>query len=189
MAVALPALGVAVVTYRDQQEINRSQLEMAQLERERYARRYASRVAFWWESPPLPGPLYGGRPGQMRESRIKVQNRSPVPITRMALLVKPYGGSFGVRDYRLTVDAPPCSVLTIALPALIDDDAFWGERHGHELMLEFADTTHRWVLREGGLEDDSEQYHRYSVFDIQNMAWASEVPDTREAAADCGEGL
>ncbi|MET8909504.1 hypothetical protein [Micromonospora sp. NPDC004551] len=47
VVLAAPALIVAVVTYRDQQEINRAQLESTRIERQRYEQRFASRVAVW----------------------------------------------------------------------------------------------------------------------------------------------
>ncbi|MEU0077714.1 hypothetical protein ABZ652_24200 [Micromonospora chalcea] len=173
--VAVPALAIALITYRDQQEINRSQLEMAQLERKRYEERYASRVAFWWERRPTES-----------AGRVRVQNRSPVPMSNLALLVDPIGGILGPREYRFTVDMPPCSILAIALPQLTDDRAFWDEPRGHEVMLEFDDPgTSSWVLRPRGLRHDE---YRSFLRESPSVAWAQEIPGTRETAGDCGEG-
>ncbi|WP_174536719.1 hypothetical protein [Micromonospora chalcea] len=176
VAVAIPALIVAGVTYRDQQEINRTQLEMAQLERDRYEKRYASRVAFWWLTYPRDG----------QSGRLKVQNRSPVPISGITLVGVPAGGPSTPpqQAYLLTTDAPPCVVLTLSLPTLPGDEEFWPWLH-KSFGLHFTDPTRSWFLWPTGLQRSSREL---SLPRVRFLGAATEVPDTRESAGDCGEG-
>ncbi|MCX5070900.1 hypothetical protein OOJ91_34190 [Micromonospora lupini] len=177
MAVAIPALIVAGVTYRDQQDINRTQLEMAQLERDRYEQRYASRVAFWW----LTYPTTGGQPG-----RLKLQNRSPVPIRAINLIAVATSGQPTPQPqvYSLLTDAPPCVVLTLSLQTLPSDEEFW-RRRDPDVGVQFTDPTRSWFLSRTGLEHDSGDLI-FATFPLNVLA--TEVPGTRESAGDCGEG-
>ncbi|WP_433343947.1 hypothetical protein [Micromonospora sp. CA-111912] len=174
--VAIPALVIATVTYRDQQEINRSQIEMAQLERGRFEQRYAARVAYWWVRPA------GTRLGP---GRFKVQNRSPVPIRGIGMRVTPTQkpGTPVPHIYNVPA-APPCVILTIDLPPLSQDVdmALW-INHPPAVELQFTDPTGPWLLSSDGLERDKGA-------PPNAIRWQSalEVDGTRESAGDCGEG-
>ncbi|WP_346535619.1 hypothetical protein [Micromonospora sp. DPT] len=113
MLFAVPALLIAVATYRDQQRVTEAQLrstdaqlESTRLDRQRYDSRYAARVTYWdvTEKP-------GGYP------TLKVQNRSPVPVMRIQFTMAAQfaGRPFGPYRFGANVTAPPCSVLTLRL--------------------------------------------------------------------------
>ncbi|MEH0934033.1 hypothetical protein [Micromonospora psammae] len=194
---AVPALVIAVATWRDQQAINRSQLKvnqaqlrLAEIEDERYEQRYAARVSFWWaDSPPSgeadPYPTF------------VVYNRSPVPIMRIhfemaRITVKPtpsvlYGGD---------LNAPPCSILTVR--AVYRD--FTGPprvpEHDRPINLRFLDTVGWWrittvdSIQLGAVRApvplDEEDWP--SSLQLNPAFGLEEVPGTRQPAPDCSEG-
>lgn len=176
VVLAAPALVVAVVTYRDQQEINRAQLEMTRLERQRYDQRFASRVAAWqirekpWDSKT---PVH-----------VRVQNRAPVPIKRLSveatsdfLLSWPSGPRF----FDLNVDIPPCTLMTFDINNMIVPE---GESDLPliNVTLWFSDPVGSWKAGPQGVERVDET-SRKPVF-----GYGVELSEERETAADCGEG-
>ncbi|MEK8106364.1 hypothetical protein NKG94_16250 [Micromonospora sp. M12] len=193
---AVPALVIAVVTWRDQQAINRSQVEvnqaqlrLAEIEDERYERRYAARVTFSRaDSPP------SGRADSY--PTFVVYNRSPVPVTRIHfemahLSVKPtptvlYGGD---------VNAPPCSILTVRT---FQRDSTWSQKvpeHDRPINLRFLDTVGWWRIT---TVDSIQLGAVRAPVPLDEEDWPSlqldpafgleEVPGTRQPASDCGEG-
>ncbi|MFE9959190.1 hypothetical protein [Micromonospora sp. NPDC005299] len=175
------ALAVAGITYRDQQEINRSQLQLAKLERQRYERRYASRVAYWWEITPW-GP--SGPP------RLKVQNRSPAPITNLALVALPELDSVQgqTRAYEFLVDAPPCSILTVELPEASEDLKLWSQS-SVSLTLRFHDPVDAWLLTPAGLKQVTKETLLKAYGGRSPVMTAALPPkESPESAGDCGEG-
>ncbi|MGW3619144.1 hypothetical protein [Micromonospora arida] len=173
LTVAMPALVVATVTYRDQQEINRAQLESTQLERQRYEQRYASRVAVWANED-----LSGGTDTSVT---VKVQNRSPVPIREVSIQILDLGRALVDPDretsYRLNGDIPPCSLLTFQLA---DSTRGVVSAAKSSVSLSFSDTVGDWHLGHDGL--------------VQGSGWrfnpgrAVEMDEQRQTAEDCGEG-
>ncbi|MET8229057.1 hypothetical protein ABZS77_00035 [Micromonospora sp. NPDC005298] len=219
---AVPALVVAVFTYRDQLRVTEAQLrsteaqlESTRIDRERYDARYAARVTYW-EATEDSGRL----------PAFKVQNRSPVPVMRIQFLMKGdlAGRPIGPFYYGGSVTAPPCSVLTLRLSTFAK-----GVHHPPPVNLmvagmQFLDTIGWWHLeameapdfgavrapvrldgrpRQERDEEFSETDGSYPEISEQWREWfryragippegvelrATEVPGTREAAGDCGEG-
>ncbi|MBM0201829.1 hypothetical protein JNW90_01000 [Micromonospora sp. STR1s_5] len=165
---AVPALIIAVVTYRGQQEINRAQLELAQRENQRYEERFASRVAAWTEQ--------GGTDGSL--SLVRFQNRSLAPIRNIVfeMLLPPDGG--GTDEFVTSVTAPPCSLLTFRLeragkpfPTHVD----WVEGY-------FTDPVTTWKFTPTALRDADSYEALWPVTDNR----AIELADQRAPASDCG---
>ncbi|MDW5330816.1 hypothetical protein [Plantactinospora sp. KLBMP9567] len=105
--VAIPALVVALSALEDQQEINRSQIRLNQIEQDRFNKRYASRVAVWMT----------GEPGSF-----KLQNRAPVPLSVVQLRfgsLEWEGGRAYSYDWFHLPTMPPCTILSIELPTVI----------------------------------------------------------------------
>ncbi|MEU7971255.1 hypothetical protein AB0B48_04365 [Micromonospora sp. NPDC049089] len=192
----LLALGVAFWTLRDQQEINRSQLEINQaqlglveIENERYEQRYAARVSFWYADR-APGD------GANTYPTFVIYNRSPVPIMRIhfemaAPSVKPtpsvlYGGD---------LNAPPCSILTVQV--VYDDHTGQPKAPTHDrpIGMRFLDTVHWWgittvdniqlgAVRAPVALDEGDR----PPTQIDPAFALHEIPGTRQEAPDCGEG-
>lgn len=182
--VAVPALVVALITYRDQQEINRSQLEMAQLERERYSKRYASRVAVWWAE--------GAVDHRSKQPQVRLQNRSMVPVTAQYFRVTGYPGEPVAEVVRRgyfvpAVEVPPCTVVTYVL---LDPGGFrYAEAAVPPILdLWFADGESTWLTGKNGLFRRSARYWELPSDLNESGGQAVEVPGTRESAGDCGEG-
>lgn len=143
MLFAVPALLIAVATYRDQLRITEAQLrstdaqlESTRIDRERYDSRYAARVTYWdvTEKP-------GGFP------TLKVQNRSPVPIMRIRFIMAAEfaGRPFGPYYFGNNVTAPPCSVLTLRLVKSVKGVHQPPEFHW-VVGMDFLDTVGWWHL-------------------------------------------
>lgn len=132
LAVFVGVVGgaIAFVTFSAQQEINKSQQEVNEIEQQRFQRRYASRIAWWdTEMEPRPGsritsPIWD----QLTPSRILIQNRAPVPLNGVALDASVDLGreTQGILIYASTSGAfravislgtiPPCSLVAFNLP-------------------------------------------------------------------------
>lgn len=173
-----PALVVAIVTYRDQQQINRAQLDVTRLERQRYDQRFASRVAAWQvrRAPTSPKDPVD----------VRVQNRSPVPIKRLHIEADSedvLAWPDGPRIFEVQVDIPPCTLVTIRLQSMI--------KPRYPMMrisvaLWFADPVGYWQVGTRGLvpanEDDLAAIRKKG-----GDGYAVEQPELRRTAADCGE--
>ncbi|RAO26134.1 hypothetical protein ONO23_05537 [Micromonospora noduli] len=190
VVLAAPALWIAVYTYRDQQELTRSQLEATALERERYEERFASRVAAWRLPLPLgvPAPLSWSAPAMV------LQNRSPVPIREIAF-VFPVAATAEVPAHRWAfwslVDVPPCSIYTFnfySLDGLLVSDSASG--HGRQVELWFTDPAGRWAVGSEGVEPYSDARRKPGppsrLFEERFSHSAGVVK--KESAPDCGEG-
>ncbi|MER7589707.1 hypothetical protein ABTW72_19455 [Micromonospora sp. NPDC127501] len=172
LVVALPALVVAGVTYRDQQEINRAQLESTRLEFERYKQRFASRVAVWMTNATPPGQS----PASLT---LRVQNRSPVPVRWMRFDLRYQIGATEMSSgsYEAGGDAPPCSLMTFKIDIVGSPPS----TSFLQLNLVFTDVVGGWELGSWGLRagrPDSMSRDRQAV----------EIPEQRETVGDCGEG-
>ncbi|MET7868038.1 hypothetical protein [Micromonospora taraxaci] len=179
---AIPALGVALLTYRDQQEINRSQLQLAQLEHEREARRFASRVWVWW----LDEPSKDGR------VQFKLQNAGAAPITPVYVEVTYeefvdkaktlVNGNLEQYQFDIYPSVPPCSTLTFALPPPKSGGRVLEADVRFPPSLAFFDGEDLWVTGAG--------VHRMNEKDdppLQTFTEdAVEVPGTREMSSECG---
>ncbi|MFG1872129.1 hypothetical protein [Micromonospora arborensis] len=174
LAVAMPALIVAAVTYRDQQEINRAQLESTRLERQRYEQRYASRMALWRTEDPA-------ETGPNTPVTVRVQNRSPVPMTRLNVGLLDLGRAQNDPEretsYMSWIDVPPCSLVTLRLTnhagVLITASSVW-------VSMSFSDAVDDWYLGNDGLVAGPDIW-------IPG-GFAVEAKEQRAAAEDCGEG-
>lgn len=187
VAVAVPAVTVALDSYREQQEINRSQLDLALLERSRYEQRYASRVAIWRDAPV--------RTTEGRNVRMKMQNRAPVPITLDRFVVarsavgKPDLPRYSEWVYAASVDVPPCTALTFELRDSTDGDAqrIAALADVADVELIFMDVESSWRIGRWGLTKNGPK-RSFSVNIDLNPPVAVEVPGSRAPAEDCGEG-
>ncbi|MCX5066714.1 hypothetical protein OOJ91_12570 [Micromonospora lupini] len=193
---AVPALVIAVVTWRDQQAINRSQLEvnqaqvrLAEIENKRYEGRYAARVSFSWADSP-PGGQVDPYPTFL------IYNPSPVPIMRIAFemdrgSVEPEPSYF----YGGDLDAPPCSILTVRVIQRNPGGPPTVPMHDWPLNMRFLDTVGWWRIT---TEDSIELGAVRAPVPLAEEDWPplertpklglEEVPGTRKPAPDCGEG-
>ncbi|WP_203913501.1 hypothetical protein [Rhizocola hellebori] len=158
-----------------QKTLNEQQIALNTVTQERQRRVYSSRVALW---ATVGTDFSSIRPAGID---INVQNRSPVPLRRMRLLVPLESGR--VAEARIE-DLPPCSgrTMRIAPPA--------GERFASTseqwlgyaaVALEFEETGRFWRLGEKGLTQlDSES--------PPNTAHLQRTVPAELSVTDCGEG-
>ncbi|MCX5066715.1 hypothetical protein OOJ91_12575 [Micromonospora lupini] len=194
--LAAPALWVGLATYRDQVQVTRAQLESTQLEQRRYVERYAVRVSYWVEWMSVDGKDF---------LVVKVQNRSPVPITEIRIIVFGWDDDSGVQledqdVYPAREIAVPCSILTLRLQVQVEPDVFEDIQDLHHpfvTTLRFTDAVGRWEHPRTGYPSPIDaprglRPHEGTEPPIR-FGWsgrflASEVPGTRQSAGDCGEG-
>ncbi|MEU4366749.1 hypothetical protein [Micromonospora chersina] len=178
VVLAAPALVVAVVTYRDQQQINRAQLDMTLLEHQRYEQRFASRVAAWQLRNPAADPR--------DPVRVRVQNRSPVPIKQLHIEADSedvLAWPDGPRVFELPVDIPPCSLLTFRLESMVQPRY---RMTRISVTLWFSDPVGLWQVGAHGVVSAAPDDFR-AVQRSRGGGYGVELPEQRETAADCGE--
>ncbi len=189
---AVLALWIAVQAYRDQIRVTEAQirstdaqLESTRLERERYEKRFASRVAIWKLVRRADDPLAIAPP-------MVLQNRSPAPIREIAFVFEVSGTKDAPahrRPFLSRVDVPPCSIYTFTFDGPYGRDRII-DSGDLDVDLWFTDPAGRWVFGSRGVEPYTDQLlelvpprgavepkFRYSAF-----------VEKSESAADCGEG-
>jgi hypothetical protein len=131
--LTIPSVVFAFRTLKDQQEINRSQLAVAKIEQQRYQRRYASKISWWSEHSD----------SKVNDASVRIQNRSPVPLSGVVLEARPisYKKKTPARGFVLIGQIPPCTVLTLTIPAskFVGGDVWTTE------SLYFTDVVSYWV--------------------------------------------
>ncbi|MCG5446154.1 hypothetical protein NIE79_004721 [Micromonospora sp. NIE79] len=162
---AAPALIIAVITYRGQQEINRAQLGLAQLENQRHQERFASRVVAWAEQDGTDEPL----------SLMRFQNRSVAPVRKIVFTMMVRDG--GTDVFVATVSAPPCSLLTFRLER--DGKPFTTDHDWIEAI--FTDPVTTWYFTPERLRPADSNEALWPVTDNR----AVELTDQRAPASDC----
>lgn len=110
LVLGVPGVWLAYKAFTDQQEINRSQIELNQLAQNRFERRYAAKFAFWDEV----------RPFNKVEATFKLQNRSPVPLRHVTIVGKQrmYAATPKEVSMRLWFELPtipPCSLAVVEI--------------------------------------------------------------------------
>lgn len=178
LMLSVPGLWVGVIAFREQQrinksqlEINRSQSELNRLEMRRFERRYASRVVYWDEKTE-------------DGSVINLQNRSLVPITDLTLnFIVPwhYGSSMpddkdGTATLQVLIEAvPPCIHLRVpvrhAQVRFLTDTARVEIEHGRNVewitdAISFADPSGSWGLRGSSLAKLDQEFDYVGDRDI-----------------------
>ncbi|WP_416905056.1 hypothetical protein [Micromonospora echinospora] len=177
--LALIGSGVALFytaeAWEGQQILNEQQIALNRATQDRELRVYSSRVALWarigtdFSSIKPPG------------VDVHIQNRSPVPLRRMRVLVPLESG--GVAEARIE-DVPPCVVrrMRIAPPVgkrfAVASEQWLGYT---PVALEFEETGRYWRLDDGGLTATSVDVT--SHVDQLRLAVPVESP-----VGDCGEG-
>jgi hypothetical protein len=175
LAVTTVAAAFAYFAYKEQHSINESQRAINDsqavinnIDKERFARRYASRVAVW-------------RDGDV--DRIFLQNRSPAPLTNVFMIstleidsdtadISQVGGPaprgvdkwYQRRIYRFK-DIPPCTV--VQLESVFDDTGSSGRTEDFDPdQLHFHDGIDSWTRTWDGALNRS--HLTYEYFDISD---------------------
>ncbi|WP_405431770.1 hypothetical protein [Micromonospora sp. NBC_00617] len=134
------------MTYRDQQQINRAQLDLTRLKRQRYDQRFASRVAAWQvrRAPTSPKDPVD----------VRVQNRSPVPIKRLYIEARSEDEPEwrdGPWTFEASVDVPPCSLLTFRLHGTLNGRLLAVPMMRISVVLWFVDPVGYWQVGAHGV--------------------------------------
>jgi hypothetical protein len=177
--LALIGSGAALVytakAWDEQKTLNEQQIALNKVTKERERRVYSSRVALW---ATVGTDFSSVRPAGID---INVQNRSPVPLRRMRLLVPIESGR--IAELRIE-DLPPCSgrTMRIAPPAGERFAATSEQWLGYAAVtLEFEETGRFWRLGDKGLTQlDAES--------ATNADQLQRTTPTERSVTDCGEG-
>ncbi|SCL28532.1 hypothetical protein GA0074694_5140 [Micromonospora inyonensis] len=177
--LALIGSGAALVytakAWDGQQTLVEQQIALNRVNQERERRVYSSRVALW---ATIGTDFSSVKPAGVD---VHVQNRSPVPLRRVRLLVPLESGR--VAEARIA-DVPPCVVRTMRVAPPV------GERFADAreqwlgytpVVLEFEETGRFWRLGDGGLTLTGADVPAYA--DRLRLAAPTESP-----VGDCGEG-
>ncbi|MEU4619665.1 hypothetical protein AB0G04_06770 [Actinoplanes sp. NPDC023801] len=172
---AFSALNEQRIINRNQAEMNRSQLELNTLEKERAQRRYASRVALWSDDSI---PLHSD-PNDMTDVYVsRLQNRATVPLTSVYLAVDLGTGT----KFHQIGDIRPCSITTIRLG--IEGGDTDGYRTGQNIgdpAVYFNDVVGSWLMDRSGLRPQPLPQDVTSLVDRR-----IEVSAKPGEATDCG---
>ena len=188
LTVATAALIVGWQTLEEQQKINESQLsinenqlEINRIQMDRNDRRFASRVS-WWRVPFDEEDPRNSKVMQM----LKLQNRSPVPLTEISFQVE--GQSDEPVVYVIDDDVPPCHILTFKIVAPTADGAEFGRGQfslgdRDQIRLYFSDTQGFWLRDLAGVRrvDQPEQTEDAGT-------GIEKVEGGDREVEDCGEG-
>lgn len=177
--LALLGSGAALIytakAWNGQKTLTEQQIALNQVAQERARRVYSSRVALW---ATVGTDFSSIRPAGID---IHVQNRSPVPLRRMRLLVPLESGRMA--EARIE-DLPPCLARTLRIaPPPGERFAATSEQWlGYApVALEFEETGRFWRLGDKGL----------TQLDAESPANADQLqrtPPAEQAVTDCGEG-
>lgn len=147
--VSVVAAIFAFQAFKDQQQVNRDQIRLNQIARERYERRYASRAAFWFADDDTSASAKPQSSALVIVATVSMLNRSPVPLRDVAIFAIAKSGEavfWGQQDLR------PCEKVDVELRAhattagrLKDSD------NRFVLSLAFRDPTRLWHMTNDGL--------------------------------------
>jgi hypothetical protein len=179
--IAAVALLIAALTFHDQQQtnhsqaqINHNQLQLNELQLTRTEQRYATRVAAWFVRLKY---TYGG---VSQAGRVRIQNRSPVPIIDVSMIDSQ--SELGVR----LPDLPPCSVQTFDLTLDTHDSPFSGPQLNN-FELHFVDGVASWAGSSGTLRHDDRPWLTDQVDRAADLFSLREIPTETQEAQACGE--
>ncbi|MFI6820971.1 hypothetical protein ACIBJE_08445 [Micromonospora sp. NPDC050187] len=177
--LALIGSGVALFytakAWEGQQTLNKQQIELNRVTQDRERRVYSSRVALW---ATIGTDFSSIKPAGVD---VHIQNRSPVPLRRMRLLVPLESGR--VAEARIE-DVPPCVVrrMRIAPPGgerfAVASEQWLGYT---PVTLEFEETGRSWRLDDGGLTATGADVTSH----VDQLLLAAPV---ESPVGDCGEG-
>ncbi|KKK06932.1 hypothetical protein [Micromonospora sp. HK10] len=193
--VSVVAAIFAFQAFKDQQQVNRDQIRLNQIARERYERRYASRAAFWIADDDTSASAKPQSSALVIVATVSMLNRSPVPLRDVAIFAIAQSGDAVFWEQQ---DLRPCEKVDVELLAhaamagrLKDSD------NKFVLSLAFRDPTRLWHMTNDGLFP-LDGYGSY----VENFIWEgaksgstltgsplffSSLIRKRAAVTDCGE--
>ncbi|WFE47735.1 hypothetical protein [Verrucosispora sp. WMMD1129] len=149
----IPVSAVAAVfafqAFKDQQQVNRDQITLNQTVRERYERRYASRVAFWIADDDTSASARPQSSSLVIVATVSVLNRSPVPLRDAAVFAIAQSGEAFFWHQQ---DLRPCEKVDVALLAhATTAGRLKDPGNRFVLSLVFRDPTRLWHMTNDGL--------------------------------------
>lgn len=180
LVVGLAGLWMARSAYDDQRSANRTQKELADLQKSREGRKYADRVTWWTEAPSGGGSI------------IHVENRSSVAISPIAIVNNPQPSFELVNDHDSLLSilgVSPCTAASIEIPPNAED---FGSKFA---SLLFSDPLGTWINHganamaynvSGRVISGQNFTHRSADFWIKGNLVGS-FPIGRVPLSDCGQ--
>ncbi|MEU1968981.1 hypothetical protein ABZ541_14395 [Micromonospora sediminicola] len=147
--VSVVAAVFAVQAFKDQQQVNRDQIRLNQSARERYERRYASRVAFWIADDDTSASAKPQSSGLVVVATVSMLNRSPVPLRDAAIFAIAQSGEAVFWQQQ---DLRPCEKVDVELLAHVSTAGRLKDAgNKYVLSLAFRDPTRLWHMTNDGL--------------------------------------
>jgi hypothetical protein len=185
-AAALAGVGVQLQAHANdrQSQAIEDQINANNLVREQKQREYAVRVSWWVVFRD------GGK-----NADLKIQNRSTVPISKVAFKIKrtyldtsatnPDDPVIDSKQWQLVPVLPPCSILTLQPPAPLQLTTLFQVGPSEITDLHFTDAHGGWTVTSGGEPTKATQQDGPTAY----LSGATDQSEFHpEPLSDCGNG-